>query len=398
MRKHSHVDKARIQREIDAQHAAHRARYRIILLATLAAFVLSSWLTAKGLFDKAIEAGVASTEGMVTALMSSVVAATLVGGGTMLLFGIAMEAGKRQRWHVAGLATALLPFTLGISTYSAALGNAGPLALAHNMRDTALDYAAYYEAATGDASDAQSTQAALLPLEASVCGLADGELKDGLLSGSAGAGALSAAYASGCKGVRAIQRTLSETAGRMAARRDDASDILSRLASIPKDESLSVFERQAAFRLEVNALRKLIEEARAENVPKRLRVQLRILESSVAALGVRQGDFGKTQVAEIENLKAMLSQASAAVREFLDGNEDVRVEAPGELLEMGAAVAKYWHRNIQQILLAILIDLMPVWFVWLLMVSRANAQARHQELLEELAPRRAARASEPQPQ
>ena len=58
--------------------AAHGRRQRIIMLCLIISFALSAWLTTKGMFDKAIEAGVANMEGMVTAAMSATVAATVL--------------------------------------------------------------------------------------------------------------------------------------------------------------------------------------------------------------------------------------------------------------------------------------------------------------------------------
>ena len=353
-----------------------------IILMTFSAFCLSSWLTAKGLFDKAIEAGVSNTEGMITAAMTAVVAATLIGGGTMLLFGIAINTVKRQRWQVAKLAVTLMPFVLGVSTYYAILGNAGSSSLIYNMRDSAISHAQYYEQATTDSSSAQSAQSTLLPLQASICGLAGDEKISGILTGSSGRGAVYAAYASNCKSIQTIIGTLAETVKRTIARREKATDILSKLNTIPKNTILSVFERQAVFRDQVSSLHELIAKSSAEKVAQRLSAQLEILESSVATLNIQDGKFGQKQTHAIQNLKNALKLVSTTVNKLVDNGKSTFIEPPKELLEMGIAVAVYWKRNIPQILLAILIDTMNLWFICLLMVSRSTSQIRRQEMLE----------------
>ncbi len=382
MRRATQIEKARAGREIADLEAVHRGRHLIVLLLTLCGFALSSWMTAKGLFDRSIESGTATVPGMVTALMSATVAATLVGGATMLLIGIAMDARKLQRWAVAGLALALTPFTLCISIFYSVLGNAGAPSLVYDMRGKAVEFARYYERSSTDTSGAQSAQAALRPLQASICGLARGEKKSGLLTGSAGAGAVSAAYASSCLSVNVITETLSETVARTQGRRDDASEILANLSAIPKDTNISVFERQSAFRAEAGKLRKLIEESSAEKVAERLRAQLKILHASVAALDVQAGAFGEKQRSAVESLRTSLGLVTDTISDLLDDGETLPVQRPAELLEMGAAVTSYWSRNLPPILLAILVDLIPLWFVGFLLVSRATVQTRKQELLD----------------
>lgn len=66
-----------------------------IVLATAVSFVLSTWLTAKGLFDAAVESGTASVEGMVTAFMAAVVSSTLLGVSTFLFFRLVTKGDKR---------------------------------------------------------------------------------------------------------------------------------------------------------------------------------------------------------------------------------------------------------------------------------------------------------------
>lgn len=372
-----------IDSQVGDLDARHGRAYIKILLAGIVALIFSIWLTAKGLFDKAVEAGVADFEGMLTAAASAIVAATLIGGGTLLLFGAAMSAPRKLRGPIVALAICLMPFTLGISTTYAVLGNAGAPSLIYQMRDKALEYEAHYSASATDSSGAQSAKAALLPLESLICALVDGERESGLLTGSAGSGTVSAAYFSVCESVQTIIETLAETAQRTDERRDLARQILAELVAIPDDTGLSVFERQANFRNKTGALEKLIEESAAEKVADRLRAQLNIIASSIAALGVKGGEFGARQDRAVQNLKTNVELVSGAVEDLLAVDARVSVEPPGPLLPMDAAVLVYWQRNIPQILIAIAVDFMTLWFVGLLMVTRTTARTRREELVEE---------------
>lgn len=355
----------------DLKNYSHRL-YTKIILVTFIAFGLSSWLTAKGLMEKSIEAGVATTEGSITAVMSAVVAASLLGVSTMSLFGIALHAKHKQRWQVGGLALALLPFVLCISTYYAVIGNAGGPSLVYDMRDKSKDWAQYYDQALMDASAAQSAHAALLPLQSSICGLAKSERSGGILTGSRGTGAVSAAYKSGCDSISTILDTLDDTITRTETRRAESVDILKALQEIPKDTSQTVFERQTDFREQTTVLQDIIAKSGAENVSSRLSAQLDILEASVATLGTQDSAFGQKQSQSVQNLKISLGLVSEAVSGLLDQSETITLQTPNELLDTGEAVLIYWKRNLPQILLAIMIDLSSLYFLGLLMVSRAT--------------------------
>jgi len=367
-------------RELRRMLADHLGRYRAVVLATIIAFCLSAWLTAKGIFDKAVEAGVADTQGMVTAVMSSAVAAALLGPGQIVLFGVAMSAVRRQVWQIAVLAFLLMPFVVGISTVNAVNGNAARPSLVYDMRDSAKSHASYYEAMSLDASGAQSAEALLLPLQTSVCDMADREGQDGIITGSGGAGAVSAAYRSSCTNIETIVETLGETVQRTNARRDEAAALLDDLTNIPDDKKLSVFERQAAFRLKAGELRNLIEASGSENVAKRLHGQLQILEATVVTLGVKDGGYGEKQAGAVANLKESLGQVSKIVSGLLVGSAANTPEPPADLMDMSAAVIAYWRLNIPQILLAVMVGFMALWFAGLLVVSRSTLDARRDAL------------------
>lgn len=371
-----------IRREIHRLEAIQDGRRLKVLLASTTALGLSSWLTAKGLFDKAVEAGVANAEGIVTAAMSAGVAGTIMSTATMLLVGVAVEASRRQRGHVLALAGAMLPFVLGISTYNAVLGNAGPPSLVYEMRDRAKSYIEYHAETEADAARALSAAATLAPLETTTCYLGEQEGASGVLTGAAGRGTTYAAYSSACRNIGTIIETLNDTATRADERGGAADELLTELLAIPDDTSLSVFERQAAFRDTAREIDALAGEAGAERVSARLGPQLEILEASIAGLGTASGTLGDRQAAANSNLRDTLGTVRNTVQAFVT-NETATPSKPGALRDMGAAVLAYWHRNIPQILLAVLIDLMPGWFLGLLMVSRGTFEDRRRELLKQ---------------
>ena len=366
----------RLTKEESDAIGLHKGRHRVVVLITLAAFLLSSWLTAKGLLEKAIEAGTADVTGMITAVMSAGVGAALIGGATMMLMGIAVNTSKKQILPVAGLAVTLMPFVFGISTFYAVIANAGAPSLVYDMRDKARDYVLFFEQSTEDAEQALSAKATLLPLESSICGLAHSEKIGGTLTGSAGKGAVYAAYESSCQSVKTVIQTLDETAQRTAERREQGSNLLNDLKAIPSNTSLSVFERQAEFKQKAQQLRKLITESSAENVTKRLTAQLKNMSASVNALDIQSGSFGQSQASAVQTLRKSLAQVSQIAEGMLSTANTSNLQAPGELLEMGAAVLVYWQRNLPQILLAVLLDCMNLWFLGLLMTSRAMLPIR----------------------
>ena len=358
----------------------HARRHFKVLFVTMIAYALSSWLTTKGLFDKAIEASVASPEGMITAAMSAVVAAVLVGGATMMLFGVATGAFKAQFRQVLLLGVTLLPFILAISTYNAVLGIAGPPSLIYDMRQSAAAHARYFDDASGDAEQAQVAAAALEPQKNSICALAEGEGSSGTLTGSGGKGAVYAAFFSACKSLKTIVHTLLETVERNVQHHAQAALLIDELHAIPRQEDVHVFKRQAEFRDVANELVALADSSGAENLAERLVAQLSILESSVATLDVKAGSFGEKQSSAVAGLNQALVSTSEIITGLVGaGPTDANPKLAPPLLDMGAAIAAHWRLNISQIALAIAIDLMAVWFLGLLIVSKSTADRQREE-------------------
>ena len=379
-----------INNEIQRLDSVQDGRLTKALLATTTALGGSIWFTTKGMFDKAIEAGTADAVGMGNALIAAGAAGVLISTGTMLCMGVAAEANRRQRLPVLGLAVSMLPFMLGISTSNAILGTAGPPSLVYEMRDHAEAYREYYYQTETDAARSQSAVQTLVPIGSSTCYLAEQEGESGILTGSPGRGATYAAYMSACRNIGEITRTLNETVERTAERSAAAEGLLAELQAIPNNTTLSVFERQAAFRDAAREVEAMAAGANAERVSARLGPQLEILEASIAGLGTSGGALGQRQATANANLRDTLGTVRDTVLAFVSGGSDEPPTAPGALSYMGAAVAAYWHRNIPQILLAVLTDLMPGWFLGLLMVSRGTQESRRRELIEQ-----AKRASRP---
>ena len=375
--------KKEIREEMERLQRVHDSRRLKIQLASAAALAVSSWLTAKGLYDKTIEAGVANAEGMITAGMSAAVAGTLMSTATMLLIAKAVESYKDQRRHILLLSISILPFVLGISSYNAILGNAGPASLVYEMRDRAQEYRDYYHGNESDAARAQSSLATLQPLQESLCTLAKGEAEDGVLTGIRGKGLTYAAYQSACINLGSINKTLSQTVMRKESRDSEADGLLTALQAIPNTREISVFERQAAFREVARKLVGMTAASGGEHVSKRLGPQVDILEASVSAPDAKSHGVNGRQASAINNLKGTLGIVRDTVRALVSESAETGTPKPEPLSDMGAAVWVYRNRNVPQVLLAILLDMMPGWFMGLLLVSKSTLEKRRRELEED---------------
>lgn len=340
---------------------------------------LSAWLTTKGLFDAKIEAHAANTEGMVTAAMTAIVAAIMIGGANMLLFGLATHASKKQRWQVIGLTAAIIPFVGAISTYNAVLATSLEKATVLALRDRGVELTEYVEYSTQDAMNAQVAKVALLPQQSSLCLLADAESQNGLLTGSGGAGAVSAAYASACSSVQTIIETLDETVSATDVRRNQANDILAQMEDIPRNTAITVFERQEQFKAQDRLLRKLMQESSAERVAERIAGQLKNLENSVATLGVKKGAFGDQQIQDVANLKTSLQSISSTVNPLLSQSGNA-AQKPGAMLTSDQVLVKYWKNNISTIAIAVATDTFALWIIAFLFVARSMVNDRIREL------------------
>lgn len=354
----------------------HVRRNKLATIAVVGAFVYSSVITAKGMADTAVEAGVASLENMIAVGLGATTSSLLLGTATISLMGLATVAARKHCRSVLALAVLLAPFTAGISTYSAIQGNAGQPALVYDMRDKASGYANYLEHHLADAAGASNTAAALEPLKSSICVLADKEGSSGVLTGAAGKGSVQAAYIGACESTTIIIEIALETAARTDERRDEGGLLVQDMAAIADEHDINVFERQRLFRDASKAVLELIAESRTEDVTRRVRAQLDILEASIASVGIKDGVFGKTQADAIENLKTSLTAVKGIVNDLLAGPDGPHIEPPGDLHFMAAAVWEYRLRVLPQIMIAIAADLMPYWYFGLLFLSKAMADSK----------------------
>lgn len=68
--------------------ARHGMKVKLVIGNT---YILSTWLTAKGLFDAAVESGSASPEGMITAAMAATVSSVVLAASVFLFLGLVQE-------------------------------------------------------------------------------------------------------------------------------------------------------------------------------------------------------------------------------------------------------------------------------------------------------------------
>ncbi|MCK5385431.1 MAG: hypothetical protein KAJ29_07605, partial [Alphaproteobacteria bacterium] len=281
---------------------------------------------------------------------------------------------REQRVSVIALACALVPFIFGISTVSNIIASTGPVALVRDMRTKATAYEDYYQSVSKGTASVKSAEAALAPMAESLCALAEGEGKYGAITGSAGKQAVYAAYFSSCTSMQKMLEIIRDTAALENDRHDIADEILKTLQSIPQDVSLSVFERQAVFRLKARELDALVSRSNIESLPEQISTQMSVLHASVAALDTQGGTFGKRQSGAVAGLKNTLGTVSGIIGELTQDGTTKIVSSPSDLLNLTAAIRAYGSNFLPQISLAILVDTLGLWFACLLIVSRRTIE------------------------
>lgn len=280
----------------------------------------------------------------------------------------------------AVLGVALCPIIFGLSTTYNISGLIGGASLVHDLRDKAAAYTTYLEDASRDAVLAHAARAAIDPMASQVCALVEAERDHGLLTGSKGTGAVSAAYTSVCQSLSSVRDTLGETITANAEREEAAAAILKKMRNVIEDTALSVYERREQFRDLAARLRALADQAGAERVGKRLSAQFAIMESAVTAIGTRPGAFGERQNDAVEGLRATVEGAGAALEQLSGETERTKAQPPGDLLQLNAAVARYWPRFWPAALLGVAVDFIAFYFVALLAVSRAVMRSREDDI------------------
>ena len=360
---------------------AHQRRHVKITLTTLATFASSSWMTAKGIMEKSIEAGIATIDGSVTAVMAALVASTALGTATIQLFNVAMDIDKRQKRHVVTLAATLLPFILCISTFYAILGNAGGASMVYDMRDKAPQWGAYVDNRLADASLSKSIKNIIQPMAKITCEMAHLEATKGVFSGYPGMGKASATLSSACTGLNDITQSLDNSQQGAAAHRAQTAEILQRLYTIPNDTALHVFSRQEAFRQETAALNDILAASGTENIADTVVTRISVVKDSIFSLGGENDSvLGKAQHQAAVNLQRALTSGEEKIAAVIAKAKQTQMDEPKALLESGAAVARYWQRNLPIIALAVMLDLIAMWFLYLLLVSRAAVHMRDEAM------------------
>jgi len=349
---------------------------RIVAIVTylmIPASVLSGILTAVGIFNKGVEAETITTVDIITALCTASIAALLVAGGQILLFNVTVRADKSQRRQIIGLTAVLIIFTLAISSYSNIIATAGSPSLVYAMRSKTLEYTDYVERSVDAGANAKAASDALLPVSNSICALAEKETTSGLLSGSAGRGAVAAAYSSSCTSLETITGILNASDLQAKARKTETDAMLQHLHSIPRAEG-SIFARQAAYRDSAAALRNLVTSSGNAKRAETLKAQMAVMAQSVASLETSGTAFGKKQDAAVSSLKSSLEQVADIVGKLTE--YDASFKAPDDLPDMMEAIMRYPLRNAQNILISIMIDGFPIFIVFLLGVARRSAELR----------------------
>ena len=293
-----------------------------------------------------------------------------------------------SKLKLALLGGALSPFIFGVSTFNAVKSQAGPAALVFAMEDKTQEWGAYLEAINADADKAKAALDVITPIEASICEMAQLEHDSGLISGSRGTGAISSQYAQVCLQTRSIAQTLQDTALESEARNAEQMSIYSQMRGVARDSSQPVFDRvHDDYEPKQDKLQALARASSNERVAERLQAQLRVLESSVVAADVQDGEFGDVQREAIGSLSGYVSAIRETVSDFIaPTDETVAPVRPDPLPDMMQAIIAHRDRLWSAILLCVGVDMIILWQVGALGVSLAIKRNRERAALEAFPP------------
>ena len=277
----------------------------------------------------------------------------------------------RQTKRLVLLALTVSPVVLAVSTSMAVVGLASQPAVYIEMTEVAQDWRDYVEQQQADPAAAQPVADTLAPVEESICRSADLELNSGGVTGSGGEGTVSAALESTCAALGKISETLEATALRSAQRTEKLDELLKTLRETPERQELSIFERRKKFEAIEDEIRAVLAEGGSENLRDKVSAQTALLSDSLIELDNQGGQFGERQSSAVGALKKQLGSVNMTVGKFLAqsvaGGE---VQEPREILWSGAAILRHWTRLLPQLVLAVAIDLSPLWLGYFLLVSR----------------------------
>ncbi len=368
------------EQDIDRLERALLVWERMIRFMAFPFICLSSWLTTKGLFDAKIEAHAANTEGMITAAMTAIVAAIMIGGATMLLFGLATHATRAQRGKLIMLTVALIPFVGAISTYNAILATSAEKSIILALRDRTIAWEKYVQASMQDSIHATSAAKSLQLQQVSVCKQAHDEREYGALTGSRGMGQTASLYAGSCEGLNTIIDILHKTVSATETRRDQATAILAEMEAIPRNTAITVFERQQQFKDQDRLMHKLLADVSAERVADTLRSQMQMLEGAVNSVGDTGSAFRRRQHQAIVNLKQSLAASSEIIETLIADDAHDAALPPEQMLSVDEAMARYWRSNLSTIVIAVATDSFPLWLISFLFVARSIVQSKRDAL------------------
>ena len=279
------------------------------------------------------------------------------------------------------LSLLLIPFIAAVSTVNAIYGTSAPAAMSFDLRHSAERWRSYVETSINEGNKADSAVQAIQPLERSVCQMADSERTSGILTGSPGRGALSAAYQSACSQIGSILGTLSQISASQSERRSELALLLEELRATARDSELSIFDRRERFEVITSQIQALLSENRSVRITETLGAQLANLRASVSAVQVNAGEFGNRQASAIQALQTYFATIETSVGELVsDETPETEAGKPPALLSMGSAVWTYRHRLWPGIMLACGLDAFIGWYGFALALSASILKARKRTL------------------
>lgn len=334
-----------------------------LAITTLLLTIISGYMTFEGvLAERERDMGLSFDAVVHAVLVAIAVTVTLFVGWHVIL----SLTPRMRRWYLriaayifAGLFTL---WALSVSTWYNFVGLSGHASLLLYMSDAVDRMTEVVDSVTAQASEARAVIPALEAVAASTCASYDAEVTQGLGTGSKGVGKYSQALLSACTATKTSAESLKAKAGQSEDEAKRLAATLSALSHTLEDRTLSVLDRESAFRKGAAEVEALLRSLRNAGLRKTAEASLAALKSSVPDMPDDGGTFGAKQRALLDSLRGQMAGAITALENVLAG----MATAPAITLDRAKRVTLtdvtrlYIDRSIPNLALAIGIDVFPL--------------------------------------
>lgn len=376
----SHPDDDPEHKKLEGDRAWHLGVAETALaITTLLLTIISGYMTFEGvLAERERDMGLTFDAVIHAVLVAIAVTVTLFVGWHVIL----SLTPRMRRWYLriaayifAGLFTL---WALSVSTWYNFVGLSGHASLLLYMSDAVDRMTGAVDAVTAQASEARAVIPALEGVAASTCASYDAEVTQGLGTGSRGVGKYSQALLSACTATKTATQKLNATASQSEDLGKRLGLALSALSDTLQDRSLTVLDREAAFRKGAAEVEALLRSVRNAGLRKTAEASLGALKSSVPDMPDDGGTFGAKQRALLDALRGQMAGAITSLEKVLAG----MATAPAITLERAKRVTLtdvtrlYIDRSIPNLALAIGIDVFPLIMMAFLELAAAGKRRR----------------------